>query len=363
LSYGVSGNSAIDPYQTLGGLGVAYNTTGNATAGGYYPSELANSDLTWETTASYNAGLDFGFLDNRITGSIEYFVANTSNLLLPSKLPTTSGYSSVMTNVGKTKNVGIEGTLSANILQSKDGLNWTLDLNASHVEEEIVALTSGQTRDEANAWFVGEPIRVFYDYKKIGIWQINEYSEAQKNNQTVGEIKVKDVDGDGVITAEDRIVYNRSPKLVFGINNSFSYKGFDLSAFIFSRLGYYISVTDYSQVFWNGLENSPKHNYWTPENPTNDYPRPHSQRSTGQYPYGSTLNYADGSFIKLRDVTLGYTLPQSILRSINVSQLRFYVSAKNYFMWTKIDHYDPERGGSESWPMYKQIIFGLNLNF
>jgi TonB-linked SusC/RagA family outer membrane protein len=364
LSWGVSGNAAIDPYQTQGGLGIAYNTFANTTAGGYYPNDFANNDLSWETTSSYNIALDYGFIKNRLNGSIDFFVANTGNLLLSSKLPTTSGYSSKMENVGSTKNVGIEGNINAIIIQNgNNGFNWTLDVNASHVKEEITALTSGQDRDEVNSWFVGEPLRVYYDYKKIGIWQIDEYAEAQRNSQTYGEIKVADSDGDGSITPDDRVVYNRSPKIVFGINNTFSYKNFDLTAFVFGRLGQWISVSDYGQVFWNGLENSPVHDYWTPENPTNSYPRPHSQRSTGQYPYGSTLNYADGSFIKLRDITLGYTLPQPLLQKMNISQLRFYVSAKNYAMWTKIEHYDPERGGSESWPMFKQVIFGLNLNF
>jgi len=361
LTWGVSGNSAIAPYQTQGGLGVAYNTFANATNGGYYPDALSNMELSWETTSSYNIGLDIDLFRSRISASADFFLANTSDLLLPSKLPTTSGYSSVMRNIGATKNIGIEGRISAVILQQKNGLNWTLDLNASHVKEEITALTSGQTRDEANSWFVGEPIRVFYDYKKIGIWQISEYEEAKKNNQTFGEIKVQDTDGDGVITADDRIVYNRSPKFVFGINNTLSYKGFDLTAFIYARLGQWMSVTDYGQVFWNGLENSPIHDYWTPENPTNSYPRPHSGRSTGQYPYGTTLQYVDGSFIKLRDITLGYSVPK--IEKLNNMQLRFYVSAKNYAMWKKIEHYDPERDGSESWPMYKQIIFGLSLNF
>jgi hypothetical protein len=111
------------------------------------------------------------------------------------------------------------------------------------------------------------------------------------------------------------------------------------------------------------LENSPKHDYWTPENPTNAYPRPNDKISTGQYLYGSTLGYTDGSYIKLRDVTLGYSLPQNLLQKLSMSQLRVYVSAKNFATWSKIKHYDPERDGSESWPMYKQVIFGLNINF
>jgi TonB-linked SusC/RagA family outer membrane protein len=365
LSWGVSGNSAIDPYQTQGLLGTGYNTFGSTTAGGFYPMDFSNPTLTWETTSSYNVGLDYGLLKNRISGSVDFFVANTKNLLMPRKLPTTSGYADAMENVGSTQNTGIEGLISAQIIQNgKNGLNWSADFTVTHVKEEITALFGGQDRDVVNNWFVGEPIRVYYDYKKVGIWQIPEAAEAIANGQAVGEIKVADADGSGgTITPEDRVVYNRSPKIVLGFNNTFSYRGFDLSAFVFARLGQWIEVGDYGQVFWNGLENSPKHDYWTPENPTNAYPRPHNQRSTGQYPYNSTLNKFDGSFVKLRDVTLGYSLPETLLQKLNLSQLRFYVSAKNYWMWTKIDHYDPERGGGESWPMFKQVIFGLNLNF
>ncbi len=243
-SYGISGNSAISPYQTLGGLGKLTYSFGEVAAFGYYPKSLSNPDLSWETTATTNFGLDFGILNNRISGAINYYQSNTSNLLLQRVLPNTSGYTSVFENVGKTANKGIEIELTTINIASKgnQGLRWATDFTFSSNKEEIVALTSGAERDLGNGWIVGQPTQVFYDYKKTGIWQTGQESEATKYGQAVGDIRVLDVNNDGKITPDaDRMVVGTArPDFNFGINNNINFKNFSLSQKSNSRLQFQI---------------------------------------------------------------------------------------------------------------------------
>lgn len=362
LSWGESGQCSIDPYQTTGLLGTSMYSFNNEAAFGYYPSTMGNKNLTWETTSQYNIGLDFGFFNNRLSGSVDLFKAYTRDVLMSRNIPSINGFTSVMENVGKTESKGIDLTLSSANIITKD-FKWNTDFTLSHTDERIVELASGQLNDEANAWFVGETFRVFYDYEKIGIWQLGEEEEAAKNGQVPGDIKVADTDGNGEITPEDRIIYSKRPKVTFGLNNTFNYKGFDLSVFIYARLGQWISYDYNNRYRVNGLENSANVNYWTPENPSNDFPRPDKSKSYNQVAYYSTLQYEDGSFCKIRDITLGYTLPSNIINKIGLSKFRVYATAKNFFTFSKIEDYDPEVGGGIDFPMTKQLVFGVNVEF
>ncbi len=366
LSYGVSGNSAVSPYQTLGGLSKSTYAwdegSSEVPAFGYYPSLIAASNLGWEETATVNFGVDFGFFNNRISGTLDLYEQNTSALLMERAVPATSGFTSSWDNVGKTRNRGVEVLLSTINLDRPTGFSWTSDFTFTHNSEEIVELVEGD-RDLANNWFVGYPISSYFDYEKIGIWQLGEEDLAEANQQEVGEIRVRDHDGDGVITPDDRVILGSNvPKFNLGVNNRFSYKGLELSVFVFARQGNMIISEANGSYKIDARENGPRVDYWTPENPTNAYPRPNAGTSTGNSRYFSTLRYADGSFVKVRDITLGYNLPATILEKLSISRLRIYATAKNYFVWSDLGGYDPERGGNLSFPMTRQLLFGINVD-
>lgn len=362
LSWGESGQCAISPYQTVGSLGTSTYSFKNEAAYGLYPKTMSNSELTWETTSSYNLGLDFGFFNNRISGSIDVYSSETRNILMSRIIPCTNGYTSVMENIGKTGNKGIDIMLSTRNIQTRD-LTWNTDITISHNKEKIKELASGALKDEANSWFVGEPFKVFYDYKKTGIWQTSEATEAAKNKQLPGDIKVADSDSNGSITTDDRIIYSKRPKITFGINNTFDYKGIDLSFFIYARLGQWIDYSYNSIYNISGMYGGANVNYWTPENASNAFPRPDKGKTVYNTLYFNTLKYEDGSFVKIRDITLGYTLPKSLISCIGLSKLRIYATAKNFFTFSKIDDYDPEMSGSINFPLTKQLVFGINLDF
>ncbi|MDJ1498446.1 TonB-dependent receptor [Cytophagaceae bacterium DM2B3-1] len=366
-SYGISGTSAVQPYQTTGGLGKSTYAfdQGNSEvpAYGYFPMILAAPQLSWEKTATTNFGIDFGLMNNRITGSVDIYQQDTRDLLLQRNIPTSTGYRTTWDNIGKTRNRGIEAILSLVALDSKGGFRWNTDFNFTSNKEEIRQLSLGN-RDLANSWFVGSPTQVWYDYEKIGIWQLNEEDEATKYGQIPGQIKVRDLDNNGTITPEDRIILGtQRPKWTLGINNRFSYKGFELTVFVYSRIGQMISSEAANSYKIDGLENGTVVDYWTPENPTNAYPRPDSRTNRTAARYYSTLRYVNGSFTKIRDITLAYTFPDAIRSKLSLSRLRVYASAKNYFTFSKMAPYDPERGGALDFPMTRLIVFGINADF
>lgn len=371
VSYGLSGNSSVKPYMTRGGLGkttYAFDRDGSESpAFGFFPAALSNPELSWETTATANLGLDFGFFNNRLIGSVDIYQQDTRDLLLLRNLPTSTGFESVISNVGKTQNRGIELQLGSTNIDIPNGFRWTTDLSFAANKEEVVELGEGVERDLSFGDYglhVGHPINVFYDYDKIGIWQLGEEDEASFNDQKPGDIKIRDVDGINGITPEDRVILgNSNPDFTLGFTNRFSYKGIELSAFIFARYGQMIESEAAGSYKIDGLENGPVVDYWTPENPTNAYPRPNAGTSRASTRYYSTLQYVDGSFLKIRDITLAYNFSPDFLDRLNISRLRVYATAKNYFVFSEIAPYDPERGGALSFPMTKQMVFGLNLEF
>jgi TonB-linked SusC/RagA family outer membrane protein len=363
VSWGKSGNAAIDPYATKGGLALSAYAFGTTAAFGYAPSIIPNPNLTWETTGTWNAGLDFGLFGNRITGNIDAYKSLTSNLLLPSLLPIHTGYSEILENIGQVENKGVELSITSQNISGK-AFSWSTDWTFTLNREKIVALNSGVTRNEANRWFVGEPTKVFYDYKKIGIWQTAEADAALAfGKNKPGDVKVADMNGNGVVDPDDRTTFSQVPKFSLGVNNHFEYKNFDLSVFVFARVGQFINYEYNSSAYKpSALENSSNVDYWTPENPTNAFPRPNSGYSTTNYLYQSTLGYVNGSFLKIRDVSLGYNIPSALTRKIGVGRVRVYGTLQNYFTFSKIKDYDPERGGDLSFPLVKQMIFGVNID-
>ncbi len=362
-SYGLSGNSSVDPYDTDSRLGQTMYSWDETPAQGYYLRTMAAENLGWETTSTFNVGFDFGIFRNRVTATIDRYWQHTYDLLLERKLPTALGYYSVTDNIGETENQGIECTINSTNIANVSGFTWTTDVTFSRNKEKIVALADSTTADIENGWFVGYPIEVYYDYKKTGIWQLGEEEAALAFGSFVpGEIKVSDYDQDSIFSAEDKhIIGNPRPKWTIGINNRFDYKGVDLSFFVFARIGQMVNSEAHSRYDMQALGVSIKADYWTPANPTNEYPRPNVTAPHRELI--STLGYVDGSFVKIRDITLGYTLPKAFTSKFKISNLRLYSTMKNYFTFSKVNPYDPERGGSASFPMTKQWIFGANLTF
>jgi TonB-linked SusC/RagA family outer membrane protein len=369
LSYGVAGNSGISPYGTQSLLTTVPMTYGETFNQGFTFSTLVgNADTKWELSATKNIGLDFGLWKNRIYGSIDTYDTETTDLLLPRGLPPTTGVQTVYQNIGATRNRGLEVSLSTVNIKTKD-LLWTSTATFSTNKEEIVSLVTEGKDDIGNGWFIGQPISVYYDYEKIGIWQTSEIDEAAKYKQVPGDIKVKDQNNDGVIDAvNDRKVLggNNRPKWYGGLDNNLSYKGFDLNIYLFARWGQLIQPSFLGRYDrQSNLSNSSKAiNYWTPENPSNDYPRPNANISGASTLYWSTLGLVDGSYLRIRNISIGYTVPMA--NSAVFNNLRVYFTGRNLFTKTKesrLDEYDPERGGGESSPMTKSYVFGISVSF
>ncbi|HNX55405.1 MAG TPA: TonB-dependent receptor [Prolixibacteraceae bacterium] len=378
-SWGISGNAAVNPYSTLTTLSTTpvYYYIGGSDLAGNLPSSMGNSDLTWEKTAAYNVGLDFGVFDNRISGTVDYFISQTSDLLYRKSAPASSVYPSVLANIGETKGHGIEVSLNTLVLKKKD-FSWDINWTYTTFKDEITKLSDGVTTNISGntGQIVGKPVSIYYDFEANGNWNVGEYAtykadwESRHPGQTIGyvaaygapgTIKIVDRDDDGKLTDADKIVYNRSPKHIFGMNNSMSYKNFSLSVLVYARLGGYISYDmnsqlNYESANWGDLD------YWTPKNIAAKFPSP-GAASTTFGSYGSALLYEKADYLKIKDITLGYTLPKGTIKKVGLNNVKVYGSLKNYFTFSKIDNYDPERGGAISFPLSKQAVVGVNVEF
>lgn len=379
-SFGQVGNTSIDPYKTQGVLAkslYSWGKTGGAQ--GFTLSEIPSPGLGWEKMATTDIGVDFGLFDGRLSGTFDVYQTNTTGLLLRRNVPPSTGYGFAFQNVGETQTRGLELTLSANILRTTSGLTWDADFNMSHYKEEIVDLAQRDANgniisDPGNRWFIGQPLRVFYDYEKIGIWQADEVTEAAAYGAYPGEIKIKDQvvtdsNNDGkpdLIGPDDRVILGSDiPSVYGGLNNRFTFKGFDFSFFLYYRLGYTIdSEFNLSNASMQGRYNNIDVDYWTIDNPTNEYPRPNFAQEGPAY--GNTLRYFDGGFVKLRTISLGYTLPQSTLSSLNLSNVRIYITAQNPLVWSKYTYMDPESVDSINTgdvPSNKVFLGGISITF
>jgi TonB-linked SusC/RagA family outer membrane protein len=376
LGYGQTSNQSVNPYATLGGMSQNKYNFGSTYVYGYYVSSLDNPTVGWEYTTAYNAGLDWGFLNNRISGSFDVYLQKTSNVLVQEQLlPSTGVSGTVLANVGATQNKGFEMSLhSENFIAKKTGdFTWATDFNLGLNRNKIVSLASGQTQDIGNGWFVGQPIDVIYDYKKLGIWQTSEATDAAKYGAVPGDIKIKDLNGDGKIDAtNDRSIIGKfEPDFVFGLTNRFAYKNFDLSVVTYGQVGGTLVSTIYQgQSYLNRLDgrrNNLKVDYWTTTNPTNAYPRINSGT---QATYNSTLGYFDASYWKIKTITLGYNIPEKIIKRLNISGLRIYASCNNvatlFSPYMNAGGVDPqptnyfavENGGGIQ--QSRQLVVGLN---
>ena len=383
-SYGSVGNTAIDPNQTQGTLERRVYAWDENPAFGFGLDKIPNDQLGWEISSTVDLGMDFGLFGGRLSGSVDWYETRTTDLLLTRQLPPTSGYRDILQNFGETRTTGVELALNAVPVATNSGFNWNIDFNISHYNEEIVSLgkldeNGNEASDIGNAWFIGEPVKVYYDYQKIGIYQADEVDLAvERENKVPGEIKLADIDGDGLITPEDRVVLGSDiPNVLGGITNRFSYKGIDLSFFFYYRLGQMVRSRfhDGNNTLFARFNNLDV-DYWTIDNPTNAYPRPNQNQERPRD--GSTLTYFDGSYVKLRNVTLGYNFPTSVTERIGLSNLRIYASAQNPWFWSRFETFDPEvqnrsndnnnnpretQVSNDVIPSSKLFLLGLNIQF
>ena len=374
LSYGKAGNEAIGVYETLAKMSNNAITMDGATATALNPSSrMGNSSLGWETTKTFNIGIDFGFLNNRINGNIDFYTSKTTDLLLQRNLPKISGYSNVYMNMGETANKGLEITINSKNIVTKN-FTWGTSLVWSWNKNEIKDLYGDKKDDLGNRWFIGEPISVIYDYVMEGIWQEDEIAAGKHLNQDpqaqAGDVKLADLDGDGKITPEGdkKIQGQTTPKWTAGLTNTFSYKGLTLSIFIQTAQGHMRNNSLLAMAAdEQGRRNSTTEvGYWTPENKSDEYRSLSKTSNRWGYGFPCKANYT-----RIKDITLSYTFPENILNAIRLSGLTAYISGRNLYTFTSWKGWDPEaditqRGWSgyeNNYPMTKSLVFGLNVTF
>ena len=372
IGYGVVGNRNIRPYSSLPKLNssplyVEFGKDDEIVYYGYWPEELGNEDLTWEKTKSVNYGLDFGFFKHHLNGSVEFYNSYTFDLLQERGFPPTSGYQNGYDNIGNVSNRGFEISLNGVLVNQK---NWfsSLTLLYSTNIEEITELGDGRKADLGKGWFVGQPVDVYYDYIFEGIWQEDEKELAAKYNAKPGDVKFRDRNGDFNINAEYDKDFCGSPRPDWtgGATYYLQYKNLDFSVSAYARIGQ--TILDETYLFWspNGDEAGFALNYWTPENKINTMPALQPGKTIGTYPDIVQLQYTDGSYVKIKDIILGYNLPRDIVNRYQVSKVRLTVSLKNYFIFSKFfnkGRYDPELRGGIELPIPKMASFGLNVEF
>lgn len=366
LSYGQVGNQAVQPYRTLGVVNEYFYKFGeNEPNYAALPSgELYNPNLKWEVSESANLGIELGFLNNRITIDAEVYNTDTRDLIVNRSIDASLGYTNMYDNLGIVQNRGLEITAGYDVIRS-NAFQWNVNVNFSSNKNEIKRIT-GEVDEEGNPiddinnnWFIGQPINVYYDYEFDGIWQLDDdIANSHMPDAEPGDIRVVDIDENGEIDSDDRIIYIRDPDFLASFNSQMEFIGFDLSLDFFWRKGGRRYNSKYGGGLGGGASNAMNVGYWTPENPSNEMPRP---RLTYIYNI-STLQYQDASYFRLRNLTLGYTLPQDLLGRAGIKDLRVFTSLTNYWTVTDFLSYGPEHGAG-SYPEPKTVQFGANLTF
>ena len=375
-SYGEVGNNAsISPYATQSNIfQTFYDFDGNP-ALGYTINSLANQGIVWERSKEINIGLDFSLSDFPLSGTVEYYKRNTEDLILDDKVPNSTGFNNVLDNVGEIENSGIEVSLnSVNI--SKGDFKWSSNLTFTANDDKVVKLAGGITEDIGNKRFVGESVKAYYTYKFEGIWQLGQEAEAAEFKQVPGQVRIRDLNDDKKINSDDRMIVGKgTPDWTAGLRNQFNYKNWDMSFFVYTRRGQM-----YSNAFLNGsygdlasdrYNRSADIDYWTPDNPSNTYYSPvtgpglssKNEKKGGTSRVG--LGYQLADFVRISDVTMGYSLPNQILSTLGVSRFRVYGQLQNPFIFSDFISFDPEynSGGNNDDLPALTVLFGVNINF
>jgi TonB-linked SusC/RagA family outer membrane protein len=408
VSFGVTGNNRVDDYASFPGLeqgGQASYTPGGNFVSGATPTSLGNPDLKWESTKDFNIGLDMGLLNQRVTLTADVYKKTTTNLLLETMLPTSTGYVSASQNIGSVSNKGLELTLNTINLRKKN-FSWSSSFNISFNRTEVLGLTQNQNDlltgvrwNSGNAYaqntafiaHIGEPVAMFYGYKWIGNYQYSDFDEptpgtyvlkadvpnngTPRANVKPGDIKYSDLNNDKVVDAKDLgVIGNPNPKFIGGFSNNFTYKGFDLN--VFFQFVYGNEIYNINRFVMEGVSNvtganqfATVKNRWTPENQTNEMFR---IGGSGPAVYSDRI-VEDGSFLRLKTINLGYRFDPGFVKRIKLSGIRAYVSAQNLITWTNYSGNDPEVSVFNSaltpgmdysaYPRAKVVTFGLDLTF
>ncbi|WP_321334094.1 TonB-dependent receptor [uncultured Bacteroides sp.] len=378
LGMGTTGNSAISAYATKGALTSLYYNWGTTSSTlGYVasdpsqkdPAKMANNNLTWESTTQYNVGMDYGFLNGRINGSLDVYKTKTKDLLMAMSIPSLTGYTSTYANVGKTEGWGIDFQINTVNVKTPN-FTWITNLTWSKDKSKITELANDNTEDVSNLWFVGKEIGVYYDYVYDGIWKTSEADQAAKYGRKPGQIKVKDLNADGIIDANNdkKIVGTDRPDWSGGITNTFNYKNFELSFFIYTRWG---STFKSGALTLDGRFMQRKIDYWVAG--TNEGAKYYSPGSNGEGAdtYSSSMNYQDGSFIKMRNINFGYNFTPKQLKNTGLGSLKIYAQCMNPFMiYKKCDYLDADLSNYDNNTVTtgspittRGLVFGVNVGF
>ena len=373
VSWGANGNRAIGTYSALSRLAAVNYIYDQSTVFGVSPSDLANQNLKWESTTSFNVGLDFGLFNSRINGSIDVYENITDDLLLPRSLPEITGYGSVFANLGEVQNNGVELTLNS-VNVDKNDFYWGSNLSfwfnrnkINHLYGDMVDVLDengnviGQREEDdiQNDWYIGHAIDEIFDYDIIGIWQLDEEDEAEQFGKVPGDVKLRDVNGDGVIDFDDQVFQGfTDPRYRISLRNDFTYKNFDLSILINSLLDY----KGRNNLRFNSEPQQQRYShyakpYWTEDNPTNEWARLSSNNDT------PVANWYDNrSFVRVQNLTIGYTVPRTILERLQIQKLRVYANFQNFKALSLGDwefNWDVETRN----PTPLITTFGLDLSF
>lgn len=384
LSYGTNGNRSLkDTYLALSNLSngglyayYKYGSTSQEVLNALSVNRLGNPNLEWEKTSSWNFGLDFAVLNKRLSGSIDFYHKKTHDMIMAQRLPNFTGFGSITTNLGEVTNTGFEITLNSRNIDTKD-FKWSTSLGFSYNKNKIKHLyyeydEDGKEMDDtSNGWFIGKPIGEIWYWKTDGIWQADEAEQAALVNQKPGDPKVVNVytEDDKILEDGTRVpVYNdkdrvyhgtTQPPIYWNMRNDFQYKDFTFSFSMYSymghksRAGYWLNGDNSGSMFTQTC-NTYKKEYWTPENPTNDYARLNAVGPSGVTGIEKVYNR---SFVRLDNITLGYTIPRDITNKWGIQRVHVTAGINNVFTIDSWEYGDPETGGFAN----RQFQFGLNV--
>ncbi len=364
VGVGVTGNSSIGPYQTLTfGNPLFYPNGGSVNAASLPTTQLGNPNLKWEKTTQYNLGVDFSILKRRISGAIDVYTSKTSDLLFLQLLPSVTGSLRTLTNIGQTSNKGIDISINTTNVTTKN-FQWTTNTNVSWQKDLLISGAFGKQVDVLNNLFPGHPIRVIYGFASNGMWQYADTGLMRKfslngNTFTPGQVRPIDQNGDNKIDANnDRVIIgNTRPTWVVGMTNGFTYKGVELSVFIYGRLNYWFNTGGEAQT---ARGNQRQINYWTENNQNSEYQKPFYSVGSGDN-YSAALGYKKASFLKIRNISASYNVPAKITSKLRMSTLRVYVQAANPGMlFSQIKFMDMD---TEALFSNRGLTFGINAGF
>jgi len=385
VGYGMTGNQGgIDNYAYFTKLRTGQYVFNNNLVSTLYPHVMPNPNVKWETVEQFNGGIDLALLKNRLNLTFDAYIKNTSDMLVPMAVSVSSGYSDINVpsiNAGKVENKGVELTVSSVNVNKKD-FQWNTDVNVSFNHNKIVKMNDGVPLFTGFEAFLtklqilseGHPVNSFYGYVMNGLFQnqseVDNYATQVENGTAPGDVKFRDLNNDGVINAEDRTyIGNPFPEWTFSMNNNFNYKNIDLQIFLQGVAGN--DIYNANRIWQEGMsvpqnQIAKVKDRWTGEGTSNSIPRA-IYGDPNQNARHSTRFVEDGSYLRIKNVTLGYTLPKEVTQKFHTDMLRIYLSCQNLYTFTKYSGMDPEvgTGGVDggTYPVTRTVSFGLNVQF